>query len=445
MSALFFLAVALAVDSRVDSVFEEYDRPGSPGCAVGVYRNGAVAYARGFGSANLEHGIPIAPSTVFYVGSVSKQFTAMSVALAAKEGKLSLDDPARKYVPELPDFGTPLTIRHLLHHTSGLREKWDILAMSGWRDGDVVTLDDVLDRVSRQRELNFPPGTEHLYNNTGYDLLSVIIHRATGRTLAEYARERIFAPLGMKDTRFVDDRALVIPRRATGYSPRTEGGFRVDMPNLTTTGSGSLYTTVEDLALWDESFYTGKLGGRDLTELVTTPGTLVDGTKLTYAFGLTVDTVQGLRRVEHGGSLVGYRAQITRFPEKHFTVSVLCNVSTARPGELATRVAEIHLSLPPAPAAAPDRAEAEAYEPPETAAFLGRYQSPELGVSWTFEGDRSLVLKRFRFSDETLVPVGPDEFRSELGRIRFQRDGSGPVTGFTISTERTRNVRFEKR
>lgn len=175
--------------------------------------------------------------------------------------------------------------------------------------------------------MNFPPGTEHLYNNTGYDLLSLIILRATGKTLADYARERIFEPLGMKDTRFVDNRTLVIKRRATGYSPTENGGYAVDMPNLSTTGSGGLYTTVKDLAFWDESSYTGSLGGSDLTALVETPGVLEDGTRLTYAFGLTVDTHRGLRRVEHGGSLVGYRAQMKRYPTSSARASAPCGSS----------------------------------------------------------------------------------------------------------------------
>jgi CubicO group peptidase (beta-lactamase class C family) len=439
------LAALWALDSRVDAVFHEYDRPDSPGCAVGIYRDGAVAYSRGFGSANLEHGVPITPDTVFYVGSVSKQFTAMSVALAARAGKLSLDDPVRKFLPELPDFGKPITLRHFIHHTGGLREKWDLLAMSGWREGDVVTPEDVLDRASRQREVNFPPGTDHLYNNTGYDLLSIIILRATGKTLAEYARERIFEPLGMKDTRFVDDRTAVIPRRAAGYAPLGEGRFRVDVPNVTTTGSGSVYTTVNDLALWDESFYTGKLGGKELTALVETPGTLEDGTRLTYAFGLTVDSYQGLRRVSHGGALAGYRAQMTRFPEKHFTVTALCNLGTANPGALATRVAEIYLGLPPEAGKDEEQPQPEAFAPEEVESYGGVYESHELGVSWTLAGGRTLVLERWRFEDETLEPLARDEFRSSLGTIRFQRGDSGAVTGFTISTERTRNLRWEKR
>jgi CubicO group peptidase (beta-lactamase class C family) len=446
MNVLVWMAAFVwAADSRIDAIFQELDRPGSPGCAAAVYQDGNISYAKGFGIANLDHAVPITPDTVFYVGSVSKQFTAMSVALAAREGKLSLDDPVRKYIPELPDFGKPITIRNFVHHTGGLREKWDLLEMSGWRDGDVVTLEDVLDRASRQRELNFPPGTEHLYSNTGYDLLSVVVQRATGKTLAEYARERIFEPLGMKDTRFVDDRTLVIPRRATGYSPSGEERFRVDMPNLTTTGSGSLYTTVRDLALWDESFYTGKLGGQDLVTLVETPGTLEDGTKLTYAFGLSVDTYHGLRRVEHGGALAGYRAQITRFPEKHFTVTVLCNLGSARPGELAGRIADIVIGLPPESAGEPDPAEPPSYTPEEVLTYSGIYESPELGVQWTLTGGESLVLKRWRFADESLVPLSRDEFDSALGKIQFQRAGTGEITGFTISTGRTRNLRWEKR
>jgi CubicO group peptidase (beta-lactamase class C family) len=220
--ALLFVSASAAAQipsARVDSIFARYDRTDSPGCALGIFRNGEMAYARGYGMANLELGVRVTPEHVFYVGSVSKQFTAMSIALLAKDGRIDLDDDVRKYVPELPEFGgRRLTIRHLVHHTSGLREKWDLMAMGGMRDGDVVTQQDVLQLVSRQQDLNFAPGDEHLYNNTAYDLLSTIVQRASGKALGDFARERIFTPLGMTHTRYVSDRVLVLPGRAHAYS-----------------------------------------------------------------------------------------------------------------------------------------------------------------------------------------------------------------------------------
>jgi CubicO group peptidase (beta-lactamase class C family) len=228
--------------ARIDPIFKDF-RSDGPGCAVGVMRDGALVFAKGYGLADLEHGAPITPKTTFYIGSVSKQFTAMTVAHLARQGKLSLDDEVRKHVPEVPDFGTPMTVRHLIHHTSGLREKWSLLALSDWRECDLVTLGDILDLIHRQRTLNFRPGDEHLYSNTGYDLLAVLVERVAGKPLREAAQEAFFSPLGMKDTVFGDDRTRIVPRRAVAYEPREGGGFVIDMPNVETVGSGGLYTT----------------------------------------------------------------------------------------------------------------------------------------------------------------------------------------------------------
>ncbi len=353
------LSVALvplgAQNARVDSIFAAYDRKDSPGCALGVFRDGRLAYSRGYGMANLELAVPITPEHVFYVGSVSKQFTAMSIALLAQDGRLGLDDDVRKYIPELPDFaGRSLTIRNLLHHTSGLREKWDLFQMAGMRDGDVVTQGDVLELVRRQKELNFAPGEEHLYNNTAYDLLSIIVQRVSGKPHREFARERIFGPLGMTQSRYVDDRTLVVPGRADAYAPRRGGGFMTaNVHAVETTGSGGVHSSIGDLLRWDESFYSGKLGGAALTTLVQTPGTLNNGERLTYAFGLTVDQYGGRKRVHHGGALGGYRAMLMRFPDEHFSVALLCNVATANTTTLAERVADAYLPRPAVATAPP--------------------------------------------------------------------------------------------
>lgn len=347
---LFSAALPLAAQNpRVDSVFAQYDRPDSPGCAVGVFRNGQMAYSHGYGMANLELGVPISPEHVFYVGSVSKQFTAMSIALLVQDGKISLDDDVRKYVPEVPDLGKRITIRHLVHHMGGLREKWDLFAMQGMRDGDVVTQADVIDLVRRQKAANFNPGDEHLYSNTGYDILSTIVQRVSGKSHREFAQERIFGPLGMTKTRYIDDRELVLPGRADAYAPKRGGGYITsNVSHVETTGSGGVHSSIPDLLRWDESFYTGALGGSTLTTMVQTPGTLNNGDKLTYAFGLTVDSYGGRRRVQHGGALGGYRAMLMRFPDEHFSVALLCNIATANTMLLAERVTDAYLNKPAA-------------------------------------------------------------------------------------------------
>ncbi len=359
---------------RVDSIFAPYARPGSPGCAVGVFRSGQIAYSRGYGMANIELGVPITPEHVFYVGSVSKQFTAMSVALLAKDGRLSLDDDVHKFIPELPDFGQRITIRNLVHHTSGLREKWDLFLMAGMRDGDVVTQADVIDLVRRQKALNFAPGEEWLYNNTAYDLLSTIVQRASGKPHREFAQERIFGPLGMASTRYIDDRTLVVPGRANAYAPRPGGSFvTANVSYVETTGSGGVHSTIGDLLRWDESFYTGALGGPALTTLVQTPGTLNSGDKLTYAFGLTIDQYGGRRRVQHGGALGGYRAMLMRFPDDHFSVALLCNIASANTNALAELVTDVYFPRPASTAAATHAAVAMSLGDAELQRYAGLY------------------------------------------------------------------------
>jgi CubicO group peptidase (beta-lactamase class C family) len=277
-----------SIAEEVDEIFSEWDRPDSPGCALAVVKGGEVVYKRGYGMANLEYDVPITPRTIFHVASVSKQFTDFAIAILTDEGRLSLDDEVRAHVPELPDFGEPITIRHLIHHTSGIRDQWELLVAAGWRMDDVITTDDVLELVGRQRELNFRPGSEYLYCNTGYTLMAVIVERVTGSSLREFCAERIFEPLGMLDTHFHDDHREIVRGRAYSYSPREEGGFQHSVLSYATVGATSLFTTVEDLARWDQNFYEAKVGGSAVVDLVQTPGVLNDGERLRYAFGLNI-------------------------------------------------------------------------------------------------------------------------------------------------------------
>jgi len=362
-----------SVIARVDRVFAQWDRTDSPGCALGVFRDGRVAYARGYGMANLELGVALSPQSVLDIGSTSKQFTAMAVVLLARQGKLSLDDDVRKYIPELPAYDKRVTIRHLLTHTSGLRDYLTLWYLSGVDDADYTTDDEALDIIVRQKALNFPPGEQWLYSNSGYFVASVLVERVSGKTLAKFAEEQIFAPLGMRHSRFNDDHTAVIPGRATGYARRDGGGYSISMSDFEQTGDGAVQTSIEDLQRWDENFYTGQVGGREAVEQLHQRAVLNNGRVEPYALGLFVDTHRGLRRVRHGGSWAWYRAQLLRFPERHFSVAVLCNLAGTNPSALAQQVADIYLA--PALAAA-----SEATTPRAAAAGPGALRSEERRV-----------------------------------------------------------------
>jgi CubicO group peptidase (beta-lactamase class C family) len=333
-----------AISARVDEVFARFDKPDSPGCALAVIKEGQVIYKRGYGMSNLEYGIPITPLSIFHIASISKEFTAMAIVMLAQQGKLSLDDDVRKYVPEVPDLGERITIRHLIHHTSGLRDQWALLEMAGWREDDVITEGDILDLISRQKALNFKPGDEHLYSNTGYTLLAVIVKRVSGQSLRDFADAHIFKPLGMTRTHFHDDHSMIVKDRTSAYQPRTGGGLKISIPVFDTYGATSLFTTVEDMAKWDQNFVDKKVGGEAVIEQLLTPGVLNNGKKLTYAFGLSLGEYKGLKTVGHGGADAGYRADFVRFPDKRLSIVCLCNISNSNPGMLTRRVADVYLA-----------------------------------------------------------------------------------------------------
>jgi CubicO group peptidase (beta-lactamase class C family) len=323
----------------VDKVFEKWDKTDSPGCALGIYKDGHVIYERGYGMANLNDDVVITPATVFHVASMSKQFTAASIILLAQQGKLSLDDDVHKYVPELPDFGERITIRHLIHHTSGLRDQWALLGLAGWRySKDLITDDDVMSVVTRQKALNFKPGEKYMYSNTGFTLLALIVKRVSGMSLREFTNKNIFEPLGMTHTHFRDDHEEIIKHDALGYEREGDDKpFRMSLTNFDTTGATSLHTTVEDLLLWDENFYHPRVGGPAFVAQMIESGKLNSGEVQDYASGLAFGKYKGLPTVGHGGADAGYRSDMTRFPEQHFSAAVLCNSAEVNPGALVTR------------------------------------------------------------------------------------------------------------
>lgn len=440
-----------ATAARIDSVFSRFTTPGSPGCALGVMRDGRLAYAKGYGLASLELDLPITPGTVFDIGSVSKQFTALAVVLLAQDGKLSLDDEIQKYLPEIPRYARPVTIRHLLHHTSGLRDYIDLLGWSGVQEESVTGDRDALAILARQQAANFEAGAEYLYSNSGFFLLSVIVRRASGKSLRAFAAERIFGPLGMRHSFYLDDHNEIVPGKAGSYSPRGRGqsGFQLALANWEQTGDGAVQTSVEDLLQWERNFGSGAVGGEAAIRTLETPGVLNNGTAITYALGQVVDRYRGLRRVTHGGSWAGFRASFTRFPEEHTAISVLCNVSNGVPGVSAARVADIVLAnafregAEPAPAFGAAEQSSTSKPSRVLADYAGRYHSDELLADWElYQRGDSLRVRVGPLLDEPVEFAGAGVFI--LGARAEFLETNGRISGVALTSRGARNFRLTR-
>ena len=300
----------------------------SPGCAVGVSLDGRKVYERAFGMAEIEHGIPNTPQTIFESGSVAKQFTAAAIVLLSLDGKLGLDDPVRKHIPELPDYGAPLTIRHLLNHTGGVRDWGSVLALTGYGRGDrVVSQALAMDVITHQRSLNFTPGAEYSYTNSGYTLLSTIVERVSKLSLPAFTEQRLFKPLGMSHTSWRDDYQRLVPGRAQAYSGPLRGPWKLAMPFMNVYGNGGMLTTVDDWLKWNAALDSRTLGA-PLVDALETTGVLNDGRKITYALGIVVTNENGIRKVSHGGSTAGYQTFLSRYPDLKLSVAVMCNGSS---------------------------------------------------------------------------------------------------------------------
>jgi len=397
--------------AQTDEVFAQWDKPDSPGCVCAVMREGEVVYSRAFGTANLELDVPLTPQSVFYIASVSKQFTAASIALLALEGQLSLDDDIRTYLPEMADFGDTVTIQQLVHHTSGIRNRTGLARLSGRTRRDYSNNTRTLALLSRQRTLNFRPGEEYLYSNSGYVLLAEIVKRVSGQSLREFAEENIFGPLGMANTEFDDDYRTIVKHRVASYSQGEQGLHRYLKPHRYNVGPGGLLNTVEDLLRWNRNFDDMTVGGPHFIELMLTRGILNDGDTIDYAFGLVHGAYKGLKTVRHGGGHQGFRTQLLRFPEQRFSVVVLCNLATIRGIELALQVADIYLRDV---FAAADESRAA----PEAVSVSTDELERVTGHYWTI-GEASLqriylqrdTLRSSRPGNErTLVPLGNDRF-----------------------------------
>jgi CubicO group peptidase (beta-lactamase class C family) len=384
--AMWQLALAITLLAQVsagapfDSVFSSWATRNTPGCAAGVSLPDGTAIERGYGMADLEHGIAIRFDTIFEAGSVSKQFTAAAVLLLAHDRKLSLDDPVRKYLPELPDYGAPLTIRHMLMHTSGLRDWGSVVDIGGApRWSRVYTQADVLALAARQTALNFPPGTQWSYSNTGYNLAALIVSRVSGMSFDDFVRTRICEPLKMTHSSWDSDHTRIVPNRAVGYA-REKDGFHTFMPFEDVLGNRGLLTTVGDLLKWNQNFDSPVVGDRAFVQEQQTPGRFNDGRPHTYAFGLAIGQYKGVREVDHNGSTAGYRAELARFPDQHVSVAVLCNASSADPTSYAHAVADLYLSDHSGP-----RAQKATYRLTQIDIVnaVGLYRSNLTGVLWS--------------------------------------------------------------
>ena len=394
----------------VDAVFADLDRDG-PGAAVGVLLEGDVVHRAGYGIAHLDHGVPITPETVFDIASISKQFGAMAALLLESDGTLDLDEDVRAYVPELPDFGVRITPRHLIHHTSGIRDWVHVMSLAGLARSDVISFDRILRMLFEQQAVNFDPGAEYAYSNTGYNLLARVVEAQSGMSFREFTRQRIFEPLGMNRTHFSDDHLEVVPGRAESYSPDGDGGF-VRQPNqLTALASSSLNTTIDDFILWMQNYETGEVGGEEVVRTMLDQGVLTDGETLAYAHGLTVGQYRGLPNFGHGGSWAGYRTNFVRFPEQDLSIVVFCNVSDCDPAGRARRVAEVFagelMGPEPEPVGAAEIADAPPPMPTEAQLreYAGRYRSTELDMTYEIVVDGgSLFARHWR----TGPPAGED-------------------------------------
>ena len=437
-------------DKAVDAIFSRWTSS-TPGCAVGVAVRGKPVLMKAYGMADLEHDVPNTPDTIFESGSVAKQFTAMAIMLLVQDARLSLDDQVRKHIPELPDYGVPLTIRHLLTHTSGLRDWGSVASIAGApRTTREYTHSHVLDIVSRQKSLNFPPGTQWSYSNTGFNLAAIIVDRVSGMSFAEFSKRRIFQPLGMTSTAWRDDHRRIVKGRAIAYSTAAVG-YEIEMPFENVHGNGGLLTTVGDLLKWNENFVKPVVGNAAAIAQMTTVGKYNDGRSLDYGLGLYVRPLDGVTNVYHSGSTAGYRAHLNRFPESHTSVAVLCNASDGEATRAANDVSRIYLDTSGrgtigGTVAGISRELSKPAVPAATLSdFVGDYWSGEAETTLTAQIDKGgLVLRRRPGVLISLELVGKDTFRGQIGTVTFHRNAAGAVESLSIKQDRVWDLRFAR-
>ncbi|WP_395944746.1 serine hydrolase domain-containing protein [Brevundimonas sp.] len=408
-------SATLATDSwaadpqaALDATFARWNSDAAPGCAVGVAENGVTVARRAWGMAELEHGIKATPDTIYEAGSVSKQFTAAAIILLAQDGALSLDDDIRRFLPEMPDYGTPITLRNLINHTSGLRDWGSIGSLEGWpRSSRAAGNDNVLEIAARQKELNFAPGSHYLYSNTGYNLLAIVVQRASGRSLSAFTAERIFKPLGMTHSRWRDDYTAIVPGRAAAYD-READGYHEAMPFENAYGNGGLLTTVDDLLIWNQALTDDKLGVA-FTEAMLQRGEVTPHRPIAYASGIVHLEHRGFEELSHSGSTGGYRAWLARYPAQKLSVAMLCNTGEAGSVRLGRAIADAFLPTTAATSYTPAA-------PAPTGLYAEGRTGEPLFVATGADGGVTA-------DGEALVPIGPGRWTMGADVLEFDADG----------------------
>ena len=417
-------------ETDMDSIFFSFDRPETPGCAVGVVCNGDLIFSKGYGVANLDYGIPIRPDSRFMIASISKQFAAAALMMMAQEGVLDLDEDLRTYIPELPEFEKPITARQIIHHTSGLRDIFNLLSLADVGLDNTTTNEDALVMLSRQQRLNFDPGSEHLYSNSGYFLMSVLVKKVTGMSLRDYTHKHFFEPIGMTATHWHDDTEMIVPNRVISYRPTSRGPGQFYRGNMERIGARGLFTTIEDFAKWDANFIENRSHLEDFTRTMTRPGFTHRNDSISYATGLRHGRYKTLPTVGHGGSYMGFRTHYMRFPKYELGIIVFCNQSNISPAVYSRQVADLYLR----------NAFNDLF-----GEYASDYRNEPLDVSFSVVlEDGDLYLKRPDGERQRMLWTDADRFRSGRWDIRFQREDDGGITRFTIEAPRTGTITFRK-
>ncbi len=440
---------------QVDQIFSKWDRPDAPGCALAVVQNGKIVYSAGYGMADLEHNIPISDSSVFYIGSVSKQFVAMCILLLEEQGKLKLTDDVRQYVPELPNYGNTIEIQHLIHHTSGLRDNLELWALSGRDMLDDIPEEAALNLICRQKALNFMPGEAYAYSNSGYFLLAEIIKRISGKPLRAFAREHIFNPLGMENAWFNDDNRRLIPNRAFGYTALDSSEFGNLPMRFDLVGSGGLYTNARELYKWDQNFYNNQLGKgeQELIAKMYTNGKFDNGKEVNYAYAMIHENYRGAEAIYHTGSMGGYRAAYLRFPALQFSVIILGNLAQLVPIHLAHQVADVYLADWLTDNTESFEKEAEPTEekqlvtisPGQLKEYMGTYYSEELEVNYQVRIQSGELRIKMGYQPAIwLQALGNDTFHTAYYTFKFLRDTQGTLSGLEVGVPGAEGVKFSK-
>lgn len=415
---LFFISIStfsqINESEAIDSIFSEWNKNDAPGCALGIIQDNKLVYAKGYGLANMEYNIPNSALSVFRIGSTSKQFTAACIVLLAEQKKLNLDDNLKSLFPDFPEYAEKITIRHLLNHTSGIRDYLQVAYLKGLGDDDYYVDAEIMKWLINQSDLNFAPGEEHLYSNSGYWLLGQIVNKVSGMNMAEFAQKEIFEPLGMNNTHFHNDHTAIVNNRASGYVPSENDNYKISMTTLDMIGDGGIFTNINDIKKWDDAYYDNSVLSEEFWNMMTQQGVLNSGEEISYASGLMVSEYKGLKTVRHGGAFVGFRAELLRFPDQKLSIAIFANRGDANPSEKANQVADVLLKDKLIDEV-DDKQESSGIDEPNEifnlTQLVGSYEiQPGLVASLSIKNDSLNVLQKWNNSSYNIVNVSGNTF-----------------------------------